>query len=168
MARTPFEPDRTCPSAAVGSATWPTRLETTQEAPHAAPEPRGTVLVMDDDPLIRRVAARMLRSRGFEVLEAMDGNQALALCALAAQNGEPVRVALLDRSIPEGPGAMDVLPELLRQRPAPVCVVFSGWVETAQEVAAEGFFCGISKPFDTGDFIRTVDVAERAWRNTQG
>ncbi|MBA2627098.1 MAG: response regulator [Gemmatimonadales bacterium] len=47
----------------------------------AALTPREpTILVVDDDPLLRELAARVLRRGGYVVIEAADGLEALAHC----------------------------------------------------------------------------------------
>ncbi|MBL4600188.1 MAG: response regulator [Rhizobiaceae bacterium] len=39
------------------------------------------IMVVDDSPVIRKVADRLLRDLGFIVIEAADGNEALNLCS---------------------------------------------------------------------------------------
>jgi PAS domain S-box-containing protein len=49
---------------------------------HGVPEPPGgseTVLIVEDDPAVREVAAEILRRKGYRVLQAPDGATALAL-----------------------------------------------------------------------------------------
>jgi|RhiMethySRZTD1v2_1073278.scaffolds.fasta_scaffold06959_13 two-component system, cell cycle sensor histidine kinase and response regulator CckA len=52
------------------------------EAPHAPPERAAggeeRILVVDDEPAVRRLLARILRSRGYDVFETEDGHSALA------------------------------------------------------------------------------------------
>jgi two-component system NtrC family sensor kinase len=53
-----------------------------REAVHPPPEGspgRSSALVVDDEPSIRRLVARLLRKRGFDVIEAASGEEALAL-----------------------------------------------------------------------------------------
>lgn len=38
--------------------------------------PRATVLLAEDEPMIRKLAAHVLRARGYDVIEAVDGQQA--------------------------------------------------------------------------------------------
>jgi len=39
------------------------------------------IMIVDDSPVIRKVADRLLRDMGFVVVEASDGNEALSLCS---------------------------------------------------------------------------------------
>lgn len=164
MPRMP-EPMHT-PWAGLGAGTaaaWPGHPVPVPQAPVDV-SPHGTVVVMDDDPLLRRVAARTLRPAGFNVLEARDGDELLEVCARAAAGGAPVRVALLDRTIPHGRGALEVLPDLLKLQPTPVALVFSGWVEDLEDTALARVHGTVAKPFDPRALVQTVEEAARAWK----
>jgi two-component system cell cycle sensor histidine kinase/response regulator CckA len=55
------------------------------ETVKAKPVPRdlsgaGRILFVEDEDMVRGVAARLLRARGYEVIEAADGEEALAIC----------------------------------------------------------------------------------------
>lgn len=56
---------------------------------------RPIVLVADDEPVIRRLYSRVLSTAGYEVVEAGDGDEALALLATT-----DVALLLLDTSMP--------------------------------------------------------------------
>ena len=81
-------------------------------------EGRGTVLVVDDEALVRRVARQMLAGQGYEVIEAGSGDEALR--AFEAAAGE-IRCVLLDVTMPELDGVRTL--ELLRERRADLPVV---------------------------------------------
>lgn len=51
-----------------------------------------TVLVTDDDPMLREIAVKVIRSRGYHVLEAGSGEEAIATLA----GGTPVDLHVLD------------------------------------------------------------------------
>ena len=74
----------------------------------AKTEHRKKVLVADDTVTVRKVAARLLSSAGYQVLEAEDGRQALEL----VQNEHPDLI-LLDLLMPKMTG-FDVLREIKR------------------------------------------------------
>ncbi|MDH3269754.1 MAG: response regulator [Gemmatimonadota bacterium] len=67
----------------------------------------GTVLVVDDDPTVRTVVARLIKLEGHVVLEAEDGRVALRLMA-----DRDIDLALVDIYMPE----MDGIELLMRLR----------------------------------------------------
>ena len=131
------------------------------EAVGATSPPGPTrVLVADDDPAIRLICATWLSLDGYEVIEAVNGQDALELALTEAPD-----VVLLDLSMPvlDGFAVAAALRADDRTRELPF-VVLTG--ETGPHVAervyaigAAGFF---TKPFDPGvvaAFVRGV-IAE--------
>lgn len=106
------------------------------------------VLVVDDEPYIRKLLAFKLRTAGLLPLEAADGEAALA--AAAAQLPDAI---LLDVSLPSGLTGFDVLRRLKEDpRTAPVPVVFLT-ARVSPEERATGLGLGaarfLTKPFST-------------------
>jgi len=105
-----------------------------------------TCLVVDDSRVIRMVARRILEQLGFEVVEAVDGAEAMAAC-----EEEMPDAILLDWNMPVKSG-IDFLREL-RQRPGgdgPVVVFCTtendlDHIREAIEAGADEY---IMKPFD--------------------
>jgi two-component system, NtrC family, response regulator AtoC len=118
---------------------------------HAAKD-RSTILVADDDTVIRGNLALLLRSEGYDVIEARDGLEASR--ALAEQ---PISLALLDLKMPRK-GGMDVLREHgERVDETPVIVVTAlGGSAAAIEAMKLGAYDYVSKPFDLDEVLFTV------------
>jgi signal transduction histidine kinase len=101
------------------------------EVPATAKEPtadaavRRTILVVEDEPVVRRSTAELLRARNFHVLEAGDSYAALELCG--HYEGE-IHVLLSDVMMPhiQGPELAD---RLLARRPGLAVVFMSGYNE---------------------------------------
>lgn len=74
----------------------------------STPSPR--VLVVDDEPAVRKIAERVLQREGVEVVSASDGTKALELLA----EHPDIELILLDSSLPDM-NAERVL-ELMRER----------------------------------------------------
>ncbi len=133
-------------------------------APPEQPGVQPTVLIMDDDRLMMRLAVRLLKGLHCTVVEARDGEGALDACAHAAAQGRPVMVAILDRCVPSGMGAAEVVGRLRSQEHAPVCVLFSGMASSPEAAEAQGFQHVLTKPFEIKSFLSTVEAAVQQWR----
>jgi CheY-like chemotaxis protein len=122
---------------------------------------RTRVLVVDDDPLVRRVAVRLLTKRGFIVLDAADGDEALAVHAATT---DPIHLVLSDVVMPGMNGR--TLARRLRERDASLAVVYMSGYEADAFVdepdAPNGPF--IAKPFSEANLLAGMENAltERA------
>src|SRR5215216_6668922 len=109
------------------------------------------ILVVDDEPNLRRVLSAQLERDGYDVHTAEDGEQALALL-----RDHHIDLVITDLRMPRVDGM-----ELLRrvatfEEPAPVVMITAhGTVDTAVEALKTGAFDYITKPFDQ-DEVRTV------------
>lgn len=95
-------------------------------APPALPQaPSGiTVLLVEDEPLVREVAHSILARAGFHVIEAADGRSALELMNLH----ENVSVLLTDVIMPDMNGK-ELFDRLRLQKPDLECVFMSGYTD---------------------------------------
>ena len=122
-------------------------------APHvrAGTEPpvgARTVLVVDDEALVRDVVAQMIRDLGYATVTASDGAGALAIV-----RGHAVDAVLVDLTMPGMSGA-DVVSELRRERPGLPVVVCSGYDRDGRgPVAADAY---LPKPFRIEALERTL------------
>jgi CheY-like chemotaxis protein len=112
-------------------------------APQALPEPEpapggwtgeGLVLVVDDDPAIRRLLRRHLQLLGLGILEAPGGGEAIELLR---RNVGRIRAAIIDLTMPHLDG-VETLRELRRLDPDVYVVVASGWAEAEVEARFRG------------------------------
>jgi two-component system cell cycle sensor histidine kinase/response regulator CckA len=111
------------------------------------------VLVVDDEPAVRKIAERVLQREGFEVVSAGDGEQALA--ALAEH--EDIALILLDSSLPDM-NAERVL-ELMRERGFGTRVLLSSGFGEDSLPNAERFpnVCGfLAKPYPVAKLSQTI------------
>lgn len=103
-----------------------------------------SIIVVDDDPAVRRIASRILTEEGFSVLEAADGDEALRL---AEEHGRNVSLIVTDIVMPRVNG-IELLERLSRSRPSLPVVLMSGY--TSQELMGRALAvpCGVlRKPF---------------------
>jgi two-component system, sensor histidine kinase and response regulator len=124
----------------------------------------GSVLVVDDDPAVRRMLARALRHHGLRVREAAGGSEALELAAAEAPH-----LVIVDLRMP-GVSGFEVV-ETLKQRyeTAVPVIVLSGVEDPADRVRA--FEAGaddfVAKPVFISEFLKRVDAFERTRRALQ-
>ncbi|MBI2797341.1 MAG: sigma-54-dependent Fis family transcriptional regulator [Gemmatimonadetes bacterium] len=90
-----------------------------------------TVLIIDDEPNIRRMVGAVLSAEGYEVREAPDGPAGIA----AARESEPDAI-LLDLMMPGEPNGLGVLTALRAQSPDVPVVMMSGKAGLADAVQA--------------------------------
>jgi PAS domain S-box-containing protein len=112
----------------------------------------GTVLVVDDELVARRVAREILDQAGYTVLTAQDGQEGLEL--LQAHEG-PVQLVVLDLTMPrlDGPATFR---ELRRRWPALAVVVTSGYDErqASPQMLRQATF--LQKPYQAAALTRAV------------
>ena len=117
------------------------------------------MLVIDDEPQIRKFVDISLRSQGYATLLAATGTEGLAL--LASQGAD---IVVLDLGLPDMDG-QDVLKELRQWSQVPVVVltVRSGETEKVALLDA-GANDYVTKPFGTGELMARI----RAFLRTKG
>ena len=120
---------------------------------------RGTILVMDDEPLIQDVAKQMLSHFGHEVLQAKDGREAIAIFKEHHHSDNPVDVIIMDLTIPGGMGGKDTIKEILKIDPAAKAIVASGYSNdpVMANYQQHGFKASIGKPFNLAQLKETVN-----------
>ena len=127
----------------------------TQEVAAAQPEPlHPVILVVDDEPGIRALVAKILRREQYEVLEASSANEA---GALAATQSRPVELLVTDVMLPDQPGTA-IAEQLRGQLPGLKVLYMSGYTED-ERVRAGNFPPGakfLQKPFTLGALVSKV------------
>jgi two-component system KDP operon response regulator KdpE len=123
----------------------------------------ATVLVVDDEPHIRRLLRGALERAGYAVVEAGG-----ARSALDRLTETPPDVVLLDLGLPDRDG-MELV-QLVRQRSKAAVLVVSARDATEEKVAALdlGAIDYITKPFDTEELLARIRVALRSRLTAEG
>jgi CheY-like chemotaxis protein len=115
----------------------------------------GTVLVVEDEELIRLAVAKALRKRGFSVMQASDGSAAMELIRT---HRDDIGVILLDVTLP-GRSSREVFEEAQRLRPGLKMILTSAYGKETVDATFAGlrveYF--IRKPFQLGDLVRLLE-----------
>jgi len=118
--------------------------------------PMPVVLIIEDEPHVRRFLRASLRANGFQVVEAASAREGLAQAA-----GRNPEVILLDLGLPDGDGR-DVTRELRRTTRAPIIVLSARGKEqdkvTVLDLGADDY---LTKPFGIGELLARIRVALR-------
>jgi DNA-binding NtrC family response regulator len=114
-----------------------------------------TVLLVDDEKVIREGCRRAFANEGFRVLIAADGQEALEVLAAAR-----VDAILCDLKMPRM-GALGVLEEVVAHySDVPVIIITGqGTVANALECMKKGAYDFVTKPFRVDDLIEVVKRA---------
>jgi len=124
-------------------------------APHA-PSPaafkRATILVVDDDELVRVSTAAMLEESGFDVIEATDAFRALEIVA----SGTPISVMMTDQAMP-GPTGVQLTAAARQIRPDLPVILATGFAELPKD--AQGVFRRLAKPYRMNELLEAIAAA---------
>ena len=127
-------------------------------APAAAssPAPRASVLVVDDERGVRRVARLFLERQGYRVLSASNGLEALA----AAREAGGLHAALIDLTLVDENG-YEIAEELRTAQPSLPIVIMSGFDrdEVMANRADAASYDFLAKPFSQVELVDALRVA---------
>jgi len=135
------------------------RVESAAEKPEEALPARRegtTILLAEDDIIMRRLTRKMLEEHGYKVLEAEDGHAALKIIA---SSDTPIDLTLTD-VVMKGMTGPELVLRLVDSYPQMKVVYMSGY--TGELVAHQGLDGGIrllEKPFTRALLLKTVDAA---------
>ncbi len=117
---------------------------------------KSRVLVVEDDPELRRALALNLTARGYQIHTAADGGEALSQAAARLPD-----VILLDLGLPDLDG-MDVLRAIRGSSRTPI-VVLSGRTSSGDKVDAleAGADDYVTKPFDINELVARLRAVTR-------
>lgn len=119
---------------------------------HPATAPADTILVVDDEVLVRMVVAEHLRDCGYRVIEAGDGEEAIAVL----QADDRIDIVFSDIQMPNRNG-FELAQWVRRERPGVRILLTSGGIKSA-EIAHDLCESGplIEKPYDLAHIVSRI------------
>ncbi len=113
---------------------------------------KNRILVVDDDPNLRKTLADILRVKGYETVIAAIGTE-----AIAAAKQETFSLALIDLMLPDMPG-LEVMARIKAISPLTEAIILTGHasMETAIEATGQGAFSYVLKPYQMDDLLQKI------------
>lgn len=120
------------------------------------PESAPSILITDDDEVLRERLARAFRERGYDVQTAACFDEAVRLARI-----ESTELALVDLKMP-GRSGLELVKELKQIDPSTRIVVLTGYgsIATAMDAVRLGAANYISKPADVDDILTAFQKAD--------
>ncbi|MGD9819161.1 MAG: PAS domain S-box protein [Desulfomonilaceae bacterium] len=113
-----------------------------------------TILLVDDDQMVRELCVRVLNNVGYKVIEASDGESALKIYK---GNSEKIDLVILDLIMP-GMGGKKCLERMVKFNQSVKVIVASGYYDETQDgfmisEFAKGF---VAKPYDVQQMLKII------------
>ncbi len=118
----------------------------------------ASILVMDDEEMIRDIAATMLSYLGYEVTTCTSGEEAVELYKASIASEAPFWAVIMDLTIPGGLGGRQAAEQILAISPQASLIVSSGY--SNDPIMANyrdyGFLGAIAKPYNINEFEQVL------------
>ncbi len=116
------------------------------------PKPAVTILVVEDEDGIRSLVRKILKRQGYQILEASNGKDALAIAAAFEQ---PLQMLLTDVMMP-GMTGVELARQLSESRPDTRVLYVSGYTDDATMQMLPEDTAFLQKPFTLGSLVNKV------------
>jgi PAS domain S-box-containing protein len=120
---------------------------------------KATIMVMDDEALMRHLSKRMITSFGHAVLLAENGHEAIEIYREYHTNDRAIDVVIMDITIPGGMGGKEAVQQILKIDPAAKVIVSSGYANdpVMAHYREYGFKASIAKPFRISELNKLIN-----------
>jgi CheY-like chemotaxis protein len=124
----------------------------------AANHKGGSVLVMDDEEIIRKLASEMLTYLGYQVTTCVNGEEALSRYKAARESGTPFSAVIMDLTIPGGMGGGETAERIRAIDPEAFLIVSSGYSNDPimADYKTYGFSDAVAKPYNVTELEKVL------------
>jgi CheY-like chemotaxis protein len=124
--------------------------------------PGISVLVMDDEEIIRELAMEILGHLGYRVVTCVNGEEAILLYKSAMGSVVPFFAVIMDLTIPGGMGGKEAAQQILEIDPAALLIVSSGYSNdpVMAEYKSHGFSGAVVKPYTINELATVLDTLQ--------
>jgi PAS domain S-box-containing protein len=133
-------------------------ITSAQESAVTTIQGQGRILLMDDEEMVRNVLAVMLERLGYEVQNAVNGEEAINRYITAQQEGRAFTAVIFDLTIPGGMGGKEALHQILDRDPEVKAIVSSGYSDDPimADFQKYGFSDVLVKPYRISELSKTL------------
>lgn len=151
----------------MGDAT-PPDLDPGKSAPTDVNRAGGSVLVMDDEYNVRKIAKKMLECLGYQATVCSNGEAAVSLYKTATETGTPFMAVIMDLDVPGGMGGKEATGLILAINPNARLVVSSGNHNDlgVTDFESYGFCYVMPKPYKISDMSFALQNLPQAIKTT--
>jgi CheY-like chemotaxis protein len=121
----------------------------------------GRILIMDNEEGVRKTCASILAYLGYQVEEAADGRETIALYQAALKTATPFAAVIMDLTIPGGMGGIEAARKLRQTDPDAILLASSGYShdQAMADCHAHGFNGAIGKPYQVNELASALRLA---------
>jgi CheY-like chemotaxis protein len=114
-----------------------------------------TILIVEDEQILREMARDILQDSGYRILEASTGREALEVWR---QSAPEIDLLLTDMVMPDGLSGLDLAERLLADRPGLKIIINSGYTsaEINNELLSRSQASFLQKPYTHITLLKTV------------
>jgi len=118
----------------------------------------NSILVMDDDEMVRELAEITLKRSGYTVVCCENGAEAISLYRSAMEEGVPYSLVIMDLTIQGGMGGAEAARQILAFDPQARLIVSSGYSDdpVMANFADFGFCAALEKPYNVDEIARIL------------
>jgi CheY-like chemotaxis protein len=133
---------------------WKKGKEATEQTSVSA---HGTILVVDDEPVMRAITGAVLNALGWNVLNAGSGEEAVRMTRFAQERGTHLDMVILDLILPCGMSGFEAAQAVRAIQPGVRILACSGFFDDdGRSCLALGFTGTLAKPFTADDLAQAV------------
>ena len=118
----------------------------------------GTILLVDDEPIVRAMTGAVLTAMGWNVLNVSSGEEAVTVLENSKRNGQMIDLVILDLILPCGMSGLEVAAKLREIKPGIRILACSGFFadDRGDSCLSMGFNGRLCKPFTAEDIAQAV------------
>ena len=120
----------------------------------------GSILIMDDEEMIRDILTEMIEYLGYQVTTCENGEEAIATYKADIESAKPFLAVIMDLTIPGGMGGKEAAEQILAIDPKASLIVSSGYSNDPimSDYGSYGFIGAVTKPYNINQLSQLLSL----------